>query len=120
MKIKTCLFIADQNLKKAKKKSRTDQEQPKKKEVENNAFLDDRWANARSPERMDLDDIKSSLAVSSQNVKQKQQNIAMMTTRVPSKKSKKMQTDQAKTNLRLKSPFKRKIIAKNCKQLNIS
>jgi hypothetical protein len=42
MKIKTCLFIADQNLKKAKKKSRTDQEQPKKKEVENNAFLDDR------------------------------------------------------------------------------
>jgi hypothetical protein len=67
---------------------------------------------------MDLDDIKSSLTVSSQNVKHKQQNIAMMTTRVPSKKSKKMQTDQAKTNLRLKSPFKRKIIAKKCKQLN--
>lgn len=42
--------------KKVKKKHKTDQEQ-QKKEVENNAFLDDKWVNACSPERMDLDEL---------------------------------------------------------------
>jgi len=58
MKIKTCLLIVEQIFFKKKQRKNIEQtKNKKKKEVENNAFLDDKWVNACSPERMDLDEL---------------------------------------------------------------